>query len=61
MLRWNRTLVRATAGAAVAGLVITSIGGVIGLPGPALLAALVAGVAIAVAVALTGKREEEQD
>lgn len=52
MLRWNRTLLRATALAAIVALGVGTVGGVVGLPGPFLLAALVIGVVIAVAVVI---------
>ncbi|WP_300014056.1 hypothetical protein [Pseudonocardia sp.] len=58
MLRWNPTLVRATAAAAVAALVLTTVGGAAQLPGLALVALVLIGVGVAVgAVVLTARRD----
>ena len=56
MLRWNPTLVRATAAAAVAALVLTTIVGAFQLPGLAFVSIVVLGVGIAVAAVLVSAR-----
>lgn len=57
MLRWNRTLIRATAAAAVAGLVLTTVAGAVQLPGPALVALVLLGIVVAVVAVVVSSRE----
>ena len=56
MLRWNQTLIRATAAAAVAALVLTTIVGAFQLPGLAVVSIVVLGVGIAVTAVLVSAR-----
>lgn len=56
MLRWSPTLIRATAAAAVAALVLTTVVGAFQLPGLALMSIVVLGVGIAVAAVLVSAR-----
>lgn len=56
MLRWSPTLIRATAAAAVAALVLTTVVGAFQLPGTAVVAIVVLGVGVAVAAVLVAAR-----
>jgi hypothetical protein len=56
VLRWNQTLIRATAAAAVAALVLTTIVGAFQLPGLAVVSIVVLGVGIAVTAVLVSAR-----
>jgi Na+(H+)/acetate symporter ActP len=54
MLRWNPTLIRATA--AVAALVVTTVAGAVQLPGAAAVALVLIGIGVAVAAVLVSAR-----
>lgn len=56
MLRWNPTLVRATAAAAVVAMVLTTVAGAFGMPGVALLVLLPVAVGIAVVAVVAHAR-----
>lgn len=56
MLRWSPNLIRATAAAAVAALVLTTVLGAFRLPGLAVVSIVVLGVGIAVAAVLVSAR-----
>lgn len=56
MLRWSPTLIRATAAAAVAALVLTTVAGAFQLPGLAVVSIVVLGVGVAVAAVLVAAR-----
>lgn len=60
MLRWSPTLIRATAAAAVAALVLTTVVGAFQLPGLALVAIVVLGVGVAVAAVLVSARRTRE-
>lgn len=59
MLRWSPTLIRATAAAAVAALVLTTVVGAFQLPGLALVSIVVLGVGAAVAAVLVSARRRK--
>lgn len=59
MLRWSPTLIRATAAAAVAALVLTTVAGAFQLPGLALVSIVVLGVGAAVAAVLVSARRRK--
>lgn len=58
-MRWSRTTFRATAVAAIAAMVLTTVAGAFGLPGPALLTLVLFGVVVAVVAVLVTGRERQ--
>lgn len=59
MLRWNPTLIRATAAAAVAAVVLTTVAGAFQLAGPALVAIVLLGIGVAVGADVVSARRRQ--